>query len=220
MSKCRGESDLGLCMTSGLAKRIRLRSGVFRFKNSFGRKSVRRILWQNTSLAPTPPPFPDLKQEPPNFSNKTPLHIMEVRGILILWSTHACVRARTNKFHSERSFRRRNVDWSERLHWKSTKLLKSISAIQASKSQTWDLRDFFEVKVCSSNRNVKFENFMHSEWKVEKFLKGNVGNKMRLPFWNMHQQIDLVFMQLAGYKWKHARVVKYQHSLPNSLAHK
>jgi len=31
MSKCRGESDLGLCMTSVLAKKMPLRSADFRF---------------------------------------------------------------------------------------------------------------------------------------------------------------------------------------------
>ena len=31
MSKCRGESDLGLCMTSVLAKRMPLRSADFQF---------------------------------------------------------------------------------------------------------------------------------------------------------------------------------------------
>ena len=38
ISKCRGEWDLGLCMTSGLANRILLRSADFLFWNVFGRK--------------------------------------------------------------------------------------------------------------------------------------------------------------------------------------
>jgi len=38
ISKCRGESDLGLCMTSELVNRIRLWSADFRFLNVFGRK--------------------------------------------------------------------------------------------------------------------------------------------------------------------------------------
>jgi len=44
ISICRGESDLGLCimMTSALAKRMRLRSANFRFKNVFGRKIRRK----------------------------------------------------------------------------------------------------------------------------------------------------------------------------------
>jgi len=42
--KCRGESDLGLCISSGHAKRRLLRSGDFRFLNVFGRKIRRRIL--------------------------------------------------------------------------------------------------------------------------------------------------------------------------------
>ena len=46
---------------------------------------------------------------------------------------------------------------------KNHEIDKSISLIQASKSQKRDFRDFFGAKVCSSNRNVKFENFMHIE---------------------------------------------------------
>jgi len=42
MSQCRGESDLGLCMTSVLAKRMRLRSANFRFLNVLGRKIRRK----------------------------------------------------------------------------------------------------------------------------------------------------------------------------------
>jgi len=38
VSKCRGDSDLGLCTTSGLANRKRLLDGDFRLKNVFGRK--------------------------------------------------------------------------------------------------------------------------------------------------------------------------------------
>jgi len=53
---------------------------------------------------------------------------------------------------------------------------------QASKSQKRDFRDFSEAKMCYSNRNVKFEKFMRGEWRDEKFLKGIVGDKMRLPF--------------------------------------
>jgi len=36
--------------------------------------------------------------------------------------------------------------------------------------------------MCYSNTNVKFENFMRSEWREERFLKGIVGDKMRLRF--------------------------------------
>ena len=43
ISMCRGESDLGLCMTSVLAKRMRPHSADFRFKNVFGR----RIRWKS-----------------------------------------------------------------------------------------------------------------------------------------------------------------------------
>jgi len=44
MSKCRGESDLGLCMTSVLAKRMLLRSADFRFLNVFGRKILEVVV--------------------------------------------------------------------------------------------------------------------------------------------------------------------------------
>ena len=55
--------------------------------------------------------------------------------------------------------------------------------MQASKSQEQDFRDFSEFTVShSGTRKVKFENFMQSEWREEKFLKGSVGNKMRLRF--------------------------------------
>jgi len=43
-------------------------------------------------------------------------------------------------------------------------------------------RDFSGAKMCYSNRDVKFENFMHSELREEKFLRGIVGDKMRLRF--------------------------------------
>ena len=42
MSKCRGEFDLGLCMTSVLAKRMPLRSADLRFLNVLGHKIRRR----------------------------------------------------------------------------------------------------------------------------------------------------------------------------------
>jgi len=45
MAKCRGESYLGLCRTSGLAKRMPLRSTDFQFLNVFGRK-----IRQNSAL--------------------------------------------------------------------------------------------------------------------------------------------------------------------------
>jgi len=41
--KCRGESELGLCMTSGFAKRMPLRRADFQFSNVFGRR-IRRNL--------------------------------------------------------------------------------------------------------------------------------------------------------------------------------
>ena len=47
-SKCRGELDLGLCMTSVLAKRMWLHRADFRFENVFGRK-IRRMLSESTN---------------------------------------------------------------------------------------------------------------------------------------------------------------------------
>jgi len=72
-----------------------------------------------------------------------------------------------------------------------------------------DFRVFPRAKVCYSNRNVKFKNFLHMEWSKEKFLKGIVGDKTRLRLWNKHQNIELVFTQLARYNWMHGRVFKY-----------
>jgi len=66
---------------------------------------------------------------------------------------------------------------------------KSISSIQASKSQKRDFEHFSGVQVCYSNENVRFENFMHMEWCEEKFWKGIVGDKRRLRFWHKHQKI-------------------------------
>jgi len=43
ISKCREESDLGLCMTSVPAKGMRLRSSDFRFQNVFGRGIHREV---------------------------------------------------------------------------------------------------------------------------------------------------------------------------------
>jgi len=45
ISKCRGWSDLHLCMTSGLAKRVPLHSADLQFSNVFGRK-----IYQNSPL--------------------------------------------------------------------------------------------------------------------------------------------------------------------------
>jgi len=56
---------------------------------------------------------------------------------------------------------------------------KSILSIQASKSQKQDFRHFSGAKVCYSNGNVRFENFMHMEWSEKKFLKGIMCDKRR-----------------------------------------
>jgi len=61
---------------------------------------------------------------------------------------------------------------------------------------------------------------MHVEWSEEKFLKGIVDDKRRLRFWNKHQKIKLLFMQLARYNRMHKRVLKYQTTIPKKLANK
>jgi len=69
------------------------------------------------------------------------------------------------------------------------------------------------AKMCYSNGNVKFENFMHIEWSEEKFLKGFVGDKTRLRFRYKHQKIELLFTQMTHYNRMHERVFKYQKPL-------
>jgi len=59
---------------------------------------------------------------------------------------------------------------------------------------------------------------MNIEWSEEKFLKGIVGDKTRLRFWNKHQKIEFVFMQLPRYNRMHERVLKYQKTVPEKLA--
>jgi len=61
---------------------------------------------------------------------------------------------------------------------------------------------------------------MHMEWSEEMFLKGIVGDKRRLRFWNKHQKIELLFMQLARYNKMHKRVLKYQKKISEKLANK
>jgi len=74
--------------------------------------------------------------------------------------------------------------------------------------------------VCYCNGNVRFENFVHVEWSEEKFLKGVVGDKRRLSFWNKNKKIELLFTQLAHYNRMHERVLKYQKIIPEKLANK
>ena len=50
ISKCREESDLGLCMNSILAKRMPLRSADIRFKNVFGRRIRRKSVLRSGIL--------------------------------------------------------------------------------------------------------------------------------------------------------------------------
>jgi len=50
ISKCRGKSDVGLCTTSLIAKRILLRIGEFRLKNVFGRNIPRNCIRQHVGV--------------------------------------------------------------------------------------------------------------------------------------------------------------------------
>ena len=61
---------------------------------------------------------------------------------------------------------------------------------------------------------------MHVEWSEEKILKGIVGDKTRLRFWNKHQKIELLCTQLARYNRIHERVLKHQKTIPEKLANK
>jgi len=60
ISICRGKSDLGVCMTSVLAKRMQPHSADFRFKNVFCRRIRRksalrsRIIFASTAVMHTP----------------------------------------------------------------------------------------------------------------------------------------------------------------------
>jgi len=79
---------------------------------------------------------------------------------------------------------------------------------------------FLRGKSVLFNKNVKFKNFTQSEWREDKFLKGMVGDRLRLRFWNKHQKMHLVFMQLVRYIWIHERVLKYRQSIPENFASK
>ena len=59
---------------------------------------------------------------------------------------------------------------------------------------------------------------MQMEWSEEKFLKGIVGDKRRLSFWNKNQKIELLFTQLARYNRMHERVLKYQKTIQEKYA--
>jgi len=61
---------------------------------------------------------------------------------------------------------------------------------------------------------------MHMEWNEEKFLKGIVGDRRRLRFWNKHQKIEILFTQLSRYNRMHERVLKYPKTIPEKLANK
>jgi len=58
------------------------------------------------------------------------------------------------------------------------------------------------------------------EWSEEKFIKSIVGDKTSLCFWNKHQKIDLLYIQLARYNRIHERVLKYQKTIPEKLTNK
>jgi len=61
---------------------------------------------------------------------------------------------------------------------------------------------------------------MHMEWSEEKFLKGIVGDKTRVRFWNKHRKTEHLLMQLARYYRIHERVLKYHKTIPEKLANK
>jgi len=50
ISKCRGESDLDLCMTSGIVKSLGMRSANFWFLSVFGRKICRKLVLRTSIL--------------------------------------------------------------------------------------------------------------------------------------------------------------------------
>jgi len=56
----------------------------------------------------------------------------------------------------------------EHLGRKEGRKKRAISSIQASKSKKGDFRHIFGAKVCYSNGNVRFQNFMQVEWSEEK----------------------------------------------------
>ena len=60
------------------------------------------------------------------------------------------------------------------------------------------------------------------EWSEEKFLRGIVGYKRRLRFWNKPQKIEpwLLFTQLVRYNRMNKRVTKYQNTVLEILANK
>jgi len=91
------------------------------------------------------------------------------------------------------------------------------SGLEVAKTR---FQTFLRGKSVSFKWNVRFENFMHMQWSEENFLKGIVGEKRRLCFWNKHQKIELLFMQLVRYNRKHERVLKYQKTIPENLANK
>jgi len=61
---------------------------------------------------------------------------------------------------------------------------------------------------------------MQMEWREKRFLKGIVGDKTRLRFWNKHQKIELLFTQLARYNRIHERGLTYQKTITEKLAKK
>ena len=65
---------------------------------------------------------------------------------------------------------------------------------------------FLSGKSVFVNSRFKLREFVQVKWSKKKFLKGSVGNEMRLRFCIKLQKIDLVLMQLARYKYMHARV--------------
>jgi len=126
-------------------------------------------------------------------------------------ASHFVAAASLNHFHTSL-----NVLAKIRRNWQVNFI---DSALEVAKTR---FQTFLWAKVCYSNGNVRFENFMHMEWSEEKFrvLKGIVGDKRRLRFWNKHQKIVLLFTQLAHYNRMHERVLNYQKTISEKLANK
>ena len=119
-STCRGKSDSGVCMTSVLAKRMRLHSADLLFQNMFGRrirwKSAQRsrILFASTAVMHTP-----RSSYPLHFDFKNIYHFSEKSNasaqrlfpatLLEQWPKFATSRSRLNYYRTIGSFPHRRI---------------------------------------------------------------------------------------------------------------